>query len=91
MFSGFWTDLQTSVEARVLGKTVNEREAVGFCDRSGISEGYQYKDHIFDAVAICYNPCSPRESFELTWTKVCLIYASFVLPQNNACSVARNG
>jgi hypothetical protein len=30
-----------------------------------------YRRHIFDAVAICYDPCSPRESFKLVWTKVC--------------------
>jgi hypothetical protein len=25
----------------------------------------------FDAVVICYDPRSPRKSFELVWTKVC--------------------
>jgi hypothetical protein len=30
----------------------------------------RYRGPTFDAVAICYDPCSPRESFKLVWTKV---------------------
>lgn len=77
-------DFTRGVEASVLGETAYELQKVGFCDRSRKRfEGVRdrgYKDHIFDAVAICYNPCSPRESFELTWTKVCPVYASIVMP-----------
>ena len=31
----------------------------------------RYNGHTFDAVAICYDPCSSRKRFELVWTKVC--------------------
>jgi hypothetical protein len=88
-----YPDFTRGVEASALGEAAYARHKVGFCDRSLNRFAGQhdrgYKDHIFHAAAICYNPCSPRESFELTWTKVCLVYAPFVMPQNNTHSVWR--
>jgi len=70
-----YPDFTRGVDASVLGKPAYERQKVGFCDRSPTHYETRrdrgYKDHIFEAVGICYDPCSPRESFELTWTKVC--------------------
>lgn len=79
-------DFTRDVEAGVLGEKGFGRRTVEFCDRSskrfeGVCD-QGYKGHIFDAVAICYNPCSPRESFELIWTKVCAIHASFAMLEN---------
>jgi hypothetical protein len=47
-----------------------------------------YNGGNFDAVAICYDPCSPRTSLELVWTKVwpgpfCVIIALRRLIINN--------
>ena len=73
-------DFTRGVGAGVLGETAHGRQVVGFCDRS--SKRFEgvcdrgYKDHIFDAVAICYDPCSTRASFDLMWTKVCPVHAS---------------
>ena len=76
-------DFTRDVGAGVFGKTAHANQKVGFCDRSRrnfeVLRDRGYSDHIFDAVAICYNPCSPRESFELTWTKVCPVHSSFVM------------
>jgi len=69
--------------ARVIGRWINnariwrkkqpEAVTVGFHDRSlndydGNPKG-RYSGCTFDTVAICYDPCSPQETFELLWTK----------------------
>ena len=63
-----YPDFIKIVEANVLDEAACGCQKVGFCDRSpksfkGCDRGY--KDYIFNAVAICYDPCSPRESFKL--------------------------
>ena len=93
MVPGAWYySFTRSVEASVFGKVAHRSQEVRLVDRSSeCFEGKrarEYEERIFDAVAICYNPCSPRETFELTWTKVCLIYAPFLMPQNNTRSGA---